>query len=246
MLEEYEKNDVYSQPRPGSARLAGRMGWHHMAGRCVPCWLAGTAPRHHSHGTKGSGYHGDRWLVAVTMAIDESQFPEHPKTPEPSMEEPRADGKRWGSPGLAVQLHPSYPIQALDGHPFGSGQVEYQTKPILLQVGVNHSETLSFLLITAPENPLILGYPWLLLYNPLFSWSMGHLLDWGKNCQTNCLRPPPRASPQSPASLEDQDFSTLPPEYFDLQEVLWRGAVMLGVTLLQPEPCSHRENQLWH
>jgi hypothetical protein len=50
-------------------------------------------------------------------------------------------------------------IEALDGRPIGSAQVEYQTKPILLQVGVNHSETLRFLLIVAPENPLILGYP---------------------------------------------------------------------------------------
>ena len=48
-------------------------------------------------------------------------------------------------------------MQALDGRPIGSSQVDYQTKPILLQVGVNHSETLSF--FTAPENPLILGYP---------------------------------------------------------------------------------------
>ncbi|CDQ84027.1 unnamed protein product [Oncorhynchus mykiss] len=67
---------------PASARLAVCMGWHHMAGRCVPCWLAGTAPRvngqtpvnptqqHHSQGTKGSGYYGDRWLVAVTGAMD--------------------------------------------------------------------------------------------------------------------------------------------------------------------------------
>ncbi|CAB1312748.1 unnamed protein product [Coregonus sp. 'balchen'] len=88
-------------------------------------------------------------------------------------------------------------LQALDGRPISSGQVEYQTKPILLQVGLNHSETLSFLLITAPENPLILGYPWQVLHDPLFSWSTGHLLDWGKNCLTKCLRPPPRASPRS-------------------------------------------------
>ena len=58
-------------------------------------------------------------------------------------------------------------IQAIDGRPIGSGQVEYPIKPILLQAGVNHSETLSFLLITALENPLILGYPWLALhYSP--------------------------------------------------------------------------------
>ncbi|KAM9452647.1 olfactory receptor 2AT4-like [Salvelinus alpinus] len=43
-------------------------------------------------------------------------------------------------------------IQALDGRTIGSGQVEYHTQPILIQVGVNHSETLSFLLVTAPEN----------------------------------------------------------------------------------------------
>jgi hypothetical protein len=32
-------------------------------------------------------------------------------------------------------------IQALDGRPIGSGQVECQTKPFLLQVGVNHSDS---------------------------------------------------------------------------------------------------------
>jgi hypothetical protein len=70
-------------------------------------------------------------------------------------------------------------IEALDGRPIGSGQDENQTKPILQQVRMDHSETLSFLLITAHENPLILGYPWLVLHNSLVSWSMGHLLDWG-------------------------------------------------------------------
>ena len=89
----------------------------------------------------------------------------------------------------------SLQIQALDGPPIGSGQVEYQTKPILLQVGVNHSV---YFFITAPKNPLILGYPWLVLHNPLFSWPTGHLLDWGKNCQTRCQRSLPRASPGSP------------------------------------------------
>jgi hypothetical protein len=74
-----------------------------------------------------------------------------------------------------------------------SGQVEYQTKSILLQVGVNHSETLGFLLIIAPENPLILGYTWLALHNTLFSWSTGHLLDWGKDCQTKCLKTPTKS-----------------------------------------------------
>jgi hypothetical protein len=80
-------------------------------------------------------------------------------------------------------------IQALDGRPIGSSQVEYQTKPILLKVGVNPSETLSFLLIAAPESSLMLGYPWLGQHNLLFFWSTGHLLDWGKDCQTKCLRP---------------------------------------------------------
>lgn len=41
-------------------------------------------------------------------------------------------------------------IQALDVCHIGSCQVEYPNKPILLLAGVNHSETLSFLLITGP------------------------------------------------------------------------------------------------
>jgi hypothetical protein len=88
------------------------------------------------------------------------------------------------------------------------------SETLLLEVEVNHSETLSFLLITAPENPLILGHPWLALRKPPFSWSTGHLLDWGRDCLTKYLRPPPRDLPCPPASIEDQDFSSLPLEYF--------------------------------
>ena len=45
------------------------------------------------------------------------------------------------------------------------------------------------------------------------------------NSQTKCLRPPPRALPCSPAYIDDQDFSALPPEDFDLREAFSKEAI---------------------
>ncbi|KPP58705.1 hypothetical protein Z043_123446, partial [Scleropages formosus] len=61
-------------------------------------------------------------------------------------------------------------IIILDGQPLGKGYVETQTEPLHLRVGACHKEQLQFYLISAPETPVILGFPWLAMHDPIFKW----------------------------------------------------------------------------
>ena len=52
-------------------------------------------------------------------------------------------------------------VEALDGRPLGSGEVQYITQPLTLSFGKQHSETIQFFTIHSPGHPVILGLPWL-------------------------------------------------------------------------------------
>lgn len=73
--------------------------------------------------------------------------------------------------GLATQLGLTCtplpapaPARALDGHVLDT--VTHRTEPVPLLISGNHHETVSFHVISAPQIPLILGYPWLKRHNP--------------------------------------------------------------------------------
>ena len=82
---------------------------------------------------------------------------------------------------------PGKPIHAtvLDGHLLC--RVTHQSTPLQVTMSGNHSETLTFHLIHAPQQPVILGYPWLRRHNPHIDWASGTILQWSAHCHAVCL-----------------------------------------------------------
>ncbi len=78
-------------------------------------------------------------------------------------------------------------VAALDGRPLGSGRIKYITPEIQLQTGALHTEFIRLFAIESPQNPVILGLPWLERHNPRISWSTQEILQWSKSCQRHCL-----------------------------------------------------------
>ncbi len=132
-------------------------------------------------------------------------------------------------------------VEALDGRPIGSGMIKFRTVPLHLTIENDHSETISFYLIESSKEPLILGYPWLRLHNPQFSWASGTLLCWGFACKDSCTPPAScvAGSKEILAAVEEVsacswnnqlDLTSIPPEYYDLREVFSKK----GATSLPP------------
>lgn len=70
------------------------------------------------------------------------------------------------------------PITALDGQALGTGSVNLISAPVRLQTVLNHHEVVQFHVISSPDLPIILGYPWLARHNPSLCWTTGTLLAW--------------------------------------------------------------------
>ena len=70
-----------------------------------------------------------------------------------------------------VPLNSPIETQALDGRPLA--RVERRTMPVNLLVSGNHHESISFLVISSPLSPVVLGYPWLKTHNPQIDWATG-------------------------------------------------------------------------
>lgn len=81
---------------------------------------------------------------------------------------------------------PSINVTAVDNEPIGQG-ISQQTVAITLQVGLFHTEEISFYVISSPKNQIILGHPWLAIHDPSISWSQGELIKWSHYCQEQCL-----------------------------------------------------------
>lgn len=115
----------------------------------------------------------------------------------------------WGYRSNAYILHILRPI--------GKGTVTHQTQPLLLQIGALHREDIQLLVIDSPRDRLVLGYPWLQLHNPVFSWSCGELISWSQNCFFSCLSVPCRStSIESPLAATTDH---LPQVYNDFSDV---------------------------
>lgn len=80
-------------------------------------------------------------------------------------------------------------VAALDGRPLGSGLIQYTTEDVTLQTGALHQETIRFFLIESPQNPIILGLPWLQQHNPTISWTGNQITQWSDSCMLNCIQP---------------------------------------------------------
>lgn len=68
---------------------------------------------------------------------------------------------------LNITSYPlSFPFQALDNRPLGSGTITHITAPLTITMGPLHQESLPFLLIEAPVHKVIHGLPWLQRHIP--------------------------------------------------------------------------------
>uniref|UniRef100_A0A9J8CSS5 Reverse transcriptase domain-containing protein n=1 Tax=Cyprinus carpio carpio TaxID=630221 RepID=A0A9J8CSS5_CYPCA len=79
-------------------------------------------------------------------------------------------------------------ISAVNNTPIGDG-INQQTQTLQLHIGLFHQEAISFYVIDSPRYEFILGYPWLSVHDPIFSWHHGELTHWSKFCQTHCIQP---------------------------------------------------------
>lgn len=116
-----------------------------------------------------------------------------------------------------IALNTPLVSKALNGTKFCS--VTHVTEPVVLRVSGNHVETISFYAMDNSLDALVLGLPWLQLHNPHINWKNGSILTWSAHCHAACLssaQPPVLSQTLS----DDLDLSNVPPEYFDLRQVL--------------------------
>ncbi|KAI2650806.1 Transposon Tf2-6 polyprotein [Labeo rohita] len=104
-------------------------------------------------------------------------------------------------------------VAALNGRPLGTARVSLITKDLTLRVEPGHQETIRFFVISSPQSPLILGFPWLNRHEPTISWAGGVITHWSSHCQEHCVHPTP-STPSKPAT--PPPCSTIPVEYQDL------------------------------
>ncbi|KAI2652387.1 Transposon Tf2-9 polyprotein [Labeo rohita] len=64
-------------------------------------------------------------------------------------------------------------VAALDGRPLGTGRIDHTTTDLTLRIEPGHQETIRFFVITSPQSPLILGFPWLDRHEPTIAWARG-------------------------------------------------------------------------
>lgn len=113
------------------------------------------------------------------------------------------------------------PALALDSKAFT--EVTHKTVSVSLVISGNHHESIPFLLISLPQTPLVLGYPWLRLQNPHVDWALGKIVGWSTHCHALCLKSAlPLADGAvwySPAETSLAGLTNAPAEYHDLCEV---------------------------
>ena len=137
--------------------------------------------------------------------------------------------------GVESRLLPEpIPVRALDGHLLGT--ITSITSPISMMISGNHRETICFHLLRSPNQPLILGSPWLRLHNPHLDWVSGTIKEWGERCHQTCLHSASlHRSPVPPASAID--VSNVPECYHDLREVFNKSKAM-SLPPHRPYDCS--------
>ncbi|KAL0152326.1 hypothetical protein M9458_052049, partial [Cirrhinus mrigala] len=110
---------------------------------------------------------------------------------------------------------PPVAVAALDGRPLGSGRIDHTTGDLTLLIESAHQETIRFFIISSPQSPLILGYPWLNQHEPTISWARGIITHWSSHCWQHRTQPPTR--PSGP-TIPSAPGNTIPAEYQDLLE----------------------------
>ncbi|KAL0149332.1 hypothetical protein M9458_055370 [Cirrhinus mrigala] len=110
-------------------------------------------------------------------------------------------------------------VAALDGRPLGGSRVQHTTCDIHLTTGALHTESIRFFIIQAPNNPVILGLPWLQLHEPQISWTEGQITQWSDKCLTQSLQTPkPKLLEAATVKLDSPNAVKISPEYYNLAE----------------------------
>lgn len=61
-----------------------------------------------------------------------------------------------------IECLSSLTVEAIDGHPLGSGNITTLTQPLTMQIGIFHTERIQFHILPTSTSSIILGLPWLL------------------------------------------------------------------------------------
>ncbi len=110
-------------------------------------------------------------------------------------------------------------MEALDGWPLGRGKIAHLTEEIHMQMGALHHENIRFYIIFSPNNPVILGLPWLRSHNSHISWKDGQIIHWDNTCHEHHLTSiTPRPLQSIILTEQNSDIPGLLTEYADLTE----------------------------
>ncbi|KAL0150908.1 hypothetical protein M9458_053827 [Cirrhinus mrigala] len=122
-----------------------------------------------------------------------------------------------GLPTLPCSPHVA--VAALDGRPLGSGRILCTTTDLSLQIQPSHQETIRLFIITSPQSPIILGYPWLNQHGPSIAWATRTITHWSPHCQQHCLQT--TTHPRDTPGIHSNP-SAIPLVYHDLLEAFSR------------------------
>uniref|UniRef100_A0A803JBS6 Reverse transcriptase domain-containing protein n=1 Tax=Xenopus tropicalis TaxID=8364 RepID=A0A803JBS6_XENTR len=119
---------------------------------------------------------------------------------------------------VGISLFPVAPpirVFAIDDRPLSTDTITLTTGELSVQIGALHLEKMSFLIISCPSSPVVLGLPWLRLHNPSIDWSSGQISRWSQYCQRHCLIP----QPLQRVTVSSTSFSTVPSVFRDFSDV---------------------------
>ncbi|KAI2665792.1 Transposon Tf2-9 polyprotein [Labeo rohita] len=80
-----------------------------------------------------------------------------------------------------------YKIHSITGELLSRKQVQCQCDVIQLQLSLLHKEKIQLLVLEGATVDIILGRPWLVKHDPIISWGSVEVLQWGKDCTSNCF-----------------------------------------------------------
>jgi hypothetical protein len=85
---------------------------------------------------------------------------------------------------ILKKLPCSTPITIIDCLPIASRDIGDESKAIRVVLG-NLACVISFNIIHRPEHPIILGFPWFEVHNPVIDWINRTILGSPKNLKSN-------------------------------------------------------------
>lgn len=111
-------------------------------------------------------------------------------------------------------------VTTLDGRPLAHGMLDMVTEPLEFLIQDTCQKATIFFIIDIPAEPLVLGYPWLVIHQPQINWTKGIITGWGKQRSNHTQT---ELYPMTPAKCNvvdaTPDLTLVPPEYHHLAEL---------------------------